>query len=90
MKRRSLSSRVKLNPVAVWELLDQHSMSQNELARRCGISPGYLSQLMSGARCPSPRLRRRQQQVLDVTDLTSCSSWSAPVIDGRIQERRPA
>ena len=68
MKRRRLSSRVKLNPVAVWRLLDELDMSQNELARRCGITSGHLSLLMNGRRCPSPKLRRRLQQVLGVSN----------------------
>ncbi|MDE2844994.1 MAG: helix-turn-helix transcriptional regulator [Chloroflexota bacterium] len=39
-----------------------------ELARRCGISRGYMSQLMRGERSPSPRVQRRLQEVLGVTD----------------------
>ena len=45
MKRRQPSSRVKLNPDRVWELLNRLNMSQNELARMACISSGYLSQL---------------------------------------------
>ena len=59
MKRRRPPSRVMLNPAAVWRLLDELDMSQNELARRCGITPGHLSLLMNGKRGPSPQLRRR-------------------------------
>ena len=40
-------------------------MSQNGLARRVGISSGYLSQLINGRRSPSPRLRKRLQEVLE-------------------------
>ena len=68
MKRRQPSSRVMLNPVSVWQLLDQRDISQNELARLCGLSSGYLSQLMGGTRSPSAHVRRRLQQVLGVTD----------------------
>ena len=67
MKRRQPSSRVKLNPDRVWELLNRLNMSQNELARLAGISSGYLSQLMSGTRCPSAELRRKLMEVLGVT-----------------------
>ena len=42
-------------------------MSKNELARRCGLSPGYLSQLMASKSSPWPRTRWRQQ-VLGVRD----------------------
>ena len=68
MKRRRRSPRVILNHVKVWELLGQLGMSQKELARRSGISAGYLSQLMSGVRCPSPQVQRRLQKVLGVAD----------------------
>ena len=67
MKRRQPSSRVKLNPDRVWELLNRLNMSQNELARLAGISSGYLSQLMTGTRRPSAELRRRLMKVLRVT-----------------------
>ena len=68
MARRRFSSNVMLNPVAVWRLLDELNMSQNKLARRCGISPGHLSLLMNGKRGPSPKLRRRMQEVLGVNN----------------------
>ena len=68
MRRRAHAPRVWLNPVAVWELLDRLGMSQNELARRCGFSPGHLSMLMNGKRSPSPRARRRLMEVLGVDD----------------------
>ena len=69
MKRsRPPRPRVKLNRDAVWELLDRLGMSQNELARQCGLSSGYLSQLMNGRHSPSPYARRRLQQVLGVSE----------------------
>ena len=68
MKRRRPPLKVKLNPVKVWEYLDSNSMSQNELARLCGLSPGYFSQLMNGTRCPSAPVRRRLQQVMGIAD----------------------
>lgn len=68
MRRRRRFSRVKLNPYRVWELLNRRHMSQNELAALVGTSSGYLSQLMSGARCPSAGLRRRLVDVLGVAD----------------------
>ena len=68
MKRRQPPSRVLLNPVAVWRLLDELNMSQNELARRCGITSGHLSHLMNGKRSPSPQVRRRLQRVLGVSN----------------------
>ena len=67
MKRRQPSSRVKLDPQKVWALLNRLNMSQNELARRVGTSSSYLSQLMSGMRCPSAAFRKRLMDALGVT-----------------------
>ncbi len=67
MKRRQPSSRVKLNTHAVWELLNRLNMTQNELATRVGTSSGYLSQMMSGTRCPSAEMRKRLMEALGVT-----------------------
>lgn len=50
---------VRLNAMAVWTHLNRLNLAQNELARQVGITSGYLSQLISGTRCPSPQLRRR-------------------------------
>jgi len=60
--------RVWLNPVAVWELLDRLDISQNQLARRAGISTGHISLLMKGKRSPSPGVRRRLMKALGVDD----------------------
>ena len=68
MKRRRPPTRVILNAAAVWVLLDHLEMSQNELARRCGVTSGYLSHLMNGRRSQSSRVRRRMQEVLGVDD----------------------
>ena len=68
MNRRQPSSRVKLRPDRVWELLNRLNMTQNELACLSGISSGYLSQLMSGTRCPSAEVRRKLTDVLGVAD----------------------
>ncbi|GBD11799.1 hypothetical protein HRbin23_01478 [bacterium HR23] len=56
--------RVRLKERAVWTALERLHISQNELARRLGISSGYLSQLICGRRSPSARLRRRFLEVL--------------------------
>ena len=68
MQGRRRFVRVKVRREAVWELLDQLGISQNELARRCGITSGHLSLLINGRRCPSPMLRRRLMQELGVDD----------------------
>ena len=68
MKRRQPSTRVRLDPRRVWTLLNRLNMSQNELARLLGTSSSYLSQLMSGHRCPSAAFRKRLMDALGVTD----------------------
>ena len=76
--KRPARQRVELNRDAVWAvwaLLDQLGISQNELARRCGLSPGYLSLLMAGKRSPSPYTRRRRQQALGVSEFEDLFIW---------------
>ena len=82
MKRRRTAPKVKLNRNAVWELLDELGISQNELARLCRLSSGYFSQLMSGAKCPSPKVRRKLQQVLGVSDFDRLFIIEWPSGDG--------
>ena len=48
----------------LWERMDAHGWSQNETARRAGISIGMLSQVMNGKRTPSGDLLRRLHAVL--------------------------
>ena len=60
--------RVTLKPAPVWAFLEERDISENELARRVGISSGYLSQLMSGTAHPSPEVRRRLQGELGLDD----------------------
>ena len=55
MTRKQRASRVLLNAGAVWELINRLNMSPGGIARRAGITPGYLSQLLSGQRCPRSR-----------------------------------
>ena len=74
-RSRPSRPRVILNRDAVWALLDQLGISQNELARRCGLSPGYMSLLMVGKRSPSPPTRRRLMQVLGMSDFDDLFTW---------------
>lgn len=41
----------------IQKILAKKNMSQNCFAMRLGVSSGYMSQLMSGVRNPSPDLR---------------------------------
>jgi len=49
---------------AMWERMNAHDISQNEVARRAGISSGHLSQIMTGQRSPSPGVLKRLHGVL--------------------------
>ena len=53
-----------VDPQALWERMDAHGWSQNEVARRAGISVSYLSQIMNGQRTPSGPVLRRLHAVL--------------------------
>ena len=56
--------RSTVDPRALWERMDAHGWSQNETARRAGISPAHLSQIMNGQRTPSGDVLRRLHEVL--------------------------
>lgn len=51
--------KAKLRSEYVQEHLLRRNMSQAKLARRLGVSTGYMSQLMTGQRMPGPVLRLR-------------------------------
>ena len=53
-----------IDPQALWERMDAHGWSQNETARRAGISIGMLSQVMNGKRKPSGDLLGKLHRVL--------------------------
>ena len=53
-----------VDPSVLWERMDAHHISQNEAARRAGISSGMLSQTMNGKRTPSGDVLRRLHEVL--------------------------
>ena len=49
---------------AVWERMNAHGISQNEAARRAGISSAHLSQIMNGRNNPSAVVLRKLHGVL--------------------------
>ena len=49
---------------AVWDRMNAHGFSQNEVARRAGISSSNLSQIMNGRNNPSPDVLKRLHGVL--------------------------
>ena len=67
-----LEATVKVEPAqpptvdqrALWDRMDAHRLSQNEVARRAGISSSHLSHIMNGTRTPSGDVLRRLHEVL--------------------------
>ena len=53
-----------VDPQAVWDRMNAHGFSQNEVARRAGISSSHLSQIMNGKSSPSPGVLKRLHGVL--------------------------
>ncbi|MBI4310198.1 MAG: helix-turn-helix transcriptional regulator [Chloroflexi bacterium] len=62
-------SKMSVNAEALWEYLERHNLSQNDLARSLGITSGYLSLLVNGLRHPSPAMRRRLASVINAPNL---------------------
>ena len=58
------AQRSNVDPSVLWERMDAHHISQNEAARRAGISSAMLSQVMNGKRNPSGEVLRRLHEVL--------------------------
>jgi len=56
--------KVKVNSKALWDAVARQNLCQTEMAEKLGISKSYMSQVLSGTRSPSPRLRRRMLDVL--------------------------
>jgi len=56
------SYRFRVNPKLRREVA-RLNIPQNELARRCRISSGHMSQLLSGKRRAGPEIRRRMMRV---------------------------
>ena len=61
-------TRVMLKAQTVWDRLNRRNMSQNELARLLDISSSHLSRLINGRRGPSPSVRRRLMEILEVAE----------------------
>ena len=68
MKRARRALRARLRAEVIWDYLMRHNLSQNALARRLEIDPGYFSQMMNGRRFPSPEMRARLMVALGITD----------------------
>lgn len=63
-------SRRHRNPLlraeVVWAYLTLHNLTQKAFAHVVGIDPGYLSQMLSGKRRPSPSMRVRLMKALSI------------------------
>ena len=68
MARKRDTERVMLRPEEAKGRLRHLNMSRNELAQRCRLTSGYMSQLFNWERSPSPSARRRIQENLGVDD----------------------
>ena len=53
-----------VDPRALWDRMEAHGISQNETARRAGISSALLSQIMNGRRTPSGKVLEKLHGVL--------------------------
>ena len=51
--------KVRLKREAIEAVLARRNLSQNALAKRLGVSSGYISQIMTGDRYVSPKMRQR-------------------------------
>ena len=55
-----------LRAEVVWAYLTYHNLTQKAFAHLVGIDPGYLSQMLSGKRRPSPSMRVRLMKALGI------------------------
>ena len=51
--------RTRVKNRSVWEILARRNMTQNQLAKKAGITSGHLSQVINSERFPSPAVRQR-------------------------------
>lgn len=58
--------RFRLRP-EVRRVIATMNFSQNEVARRCGFTSGFMSQLLRGLRYPGPRTRARLLEALNLS-----------------------
>ena len=58
------AKRAGVDREALWGRMDAHGLSQNEVARRAGVSSGHLSRIMSGESSPSPGVLKKLHGVL--------------------------
>lgn len=59
---------VAIKSEAIRKILARKNMSQNWFAGQLGVSSGYMSQLMTGVRNPSPDLRIKILEKLKIDE----------------------
>ena len=62
--RIEAAQRPTVDPRALWDRMEAHQISQNEVARQAGISPAYLSEIMNGRKSPSGEVLAKLHGVL--------------------------
>jgi transcriptional regulator with XRE-family HTH domain len=68
----------------IGRLLHKRGMKQIELADTLDVTPGYISQLISGKRNPSPEMLVKMAQALDV-DVSAILQQARPIaVAGRV------
>ena len=58
------AKRACIDQQALWSRMDAHGISQNEVARRAGVSSAHISNIMSGKATPSADVLKRLHGVL--------------------------
>ena len=58
------AKRACIDQQALWSRMDAHGISQNEVARRSGISSAHISNIMSGKATPSAGVLKNLHRVL--------------------------
>ena len=62
--RVASAQRPRVDHEALWDRMEAHGLSQNEVARRAGISSAHLSQIMNGKAVTPGDVLRRLPEVL--------------------------
>jgi len=57
--------RVKLKSEFILEWMIRHNLSLRMMAKEIGVSVPFLSQMLNGNRCPSPRSRNKIQHYFE-------------------------
>ncbi len=57
----------KVNELVLNDYMVKNNLSQKDLAEKLGITSGYVCLLLCGGRRPSPALRRRMQELLNMS-----------------------